>query len=408
MDRLVKKYAAKLVSAGLADPREHRTPIIGGMDDELIWNRKGPETGTLERIFAGLSITALVFLRPAPPYDTILSDLARTALETGTPIAPKDCETRTFLHDLPVVETFDADAVIATLKHRKSVVVASTEPGDRPSPAVITYGSVSPEQGFVVASSVCFAGFVKFFSDYLQALRYGTATQAQHALFNQVADQLPPIDLQPPRLMAAPLSSEAQVCRAMAEAGRQTVAYNLVDSYFGNISFRWQDTLYISQTGSSLDELEGCIDPVALDGSSSAGLTASSELSAHLEALDRTGCRALIHGHPKFAVILSMDCDPVEQAACRFADQCHIKCPRPRFVEDIPIVPGEVGTGPTGLCHTLPPALAHHPAAIVYGHGLFAVGNHDFGKAFETLLRVEGRCREIYFSTVRHLQNTIV
>jgi ribulose-5-phosphate 4-epimerase/fuculose-1-phosphate aldolase len=404
MDRLVKKYAAKLVSAGLADPREHRSPIIGGMDDELIWNRKGPENKILERVFDALSITALVFLRPAPPYDTLLSELARIALESRTPIEPKDCETRTFLHDLPVVETFDAAAIIKMLKHRKSVVVASTEPGGRPSPAVITYGTVSPEQGFVVASSVCFAGFVKFFSDYLQSLRCGTATQAQHAVFDLVAGQVPPLDLRPPHLESAPYSSEAQVCRAMAEAGRQTVAYNLVDSYFGNISFHWQDTLYISQTGSSLDELEGCIDPVALDGSSSAGLTASSELSAHLETIARTGCRALIHGHPKFAVILSMDCDPAEQAACRFSDQCHINCPRPRFVEDIPIVPGEVGTGPTGLCHTLPPALEHHPAAIVYGHGLFAVGKEDFGKAFNVLLGAEGQCREIYFETVRQLR----
>ncbi len=45
---------------------------------------------------------------------------------------------------------------------------------------------------------------------------------------------------------------------SMIEAGRKTIEYELVDSYFGNLSYYWNDTLYISQTGSCLDELEGC------------------------------------------------------------------------------------------------------------------------------------------------------
>jgi ribulose-5-phosphate 4-epimerase/fuculose-1-phosphate aldolase len=404
MDRLVKKYAAKLISAGLASPQDRLSPIIGGLDDELIWNRRGKETEILEKVFSGLSINALVFLKPAEPYAGIIRHLAREALIRRAAIAPHDCETRTFLHDLPVVESFESDPIIAALKRRKSVIVASHEGALNAGPAIITFGTVSPEQGFMVASSVCFAAFVKFFADYLETLKAGSPDAVNHALFDKVVERLPPPHRAPTCLMAAPFSTESQVCQAIAEAGRQTVDHKLVDSCFGNISYQWRNRLYISQTGSALDELEGCIDPVALDGSNSAALTASSELSAHLEALARTDCRAMIHGHPKFSVIMSMDCDPEEKANCRFSDRCHIDCPKPRFIEQIPIVPGEVGTGPTGLCHTLPPALEDHRAAIVYGHGLFALGKTDFREAFGNLIEAEALCRDAYFNSVDALR----
>ena len=187
-------------------------------------------------------------------------------------------------------------------------------------------------------------------------------------------------------------------------AGLKTFEYRLVDSFFGNVSYCWKDTLYISQTASSLDELSGCIDPVPLDNSTSAGLTASSELTAHLKTIEITGRKAILHGHPKFSVILSMDCDPDEKAACNFKELCHIKCPKKRFIGHIPIVPGEVGTGPTGLCNTLPAALSGSDSAIVYGHGLFATGKNDFSDAFKTMLDIESRCKKIYFEQVKSLR----
>ena len=77
----------------------------------------------------------------------------------------------------------------------------------------------------------------------------------------------------------------------------------------------------------------------------------------------------------------------------------------------IPIVPGEVGTGPFGLCNTLPPALTattgdakgHGRGAIVYGHGLFTLGAVDFRDAFQALMDVEHFCRAEYFRRVAQL-----
>jgi len=171
----------------------------------------------------------------------------------------------------------------------------------------------------------------------------------------------------------------------------------LVDSYFGNISCLFKDILYISQTGSSLDELRGCIDPVPMDGSSCVGITASSELSAHRAIVTAGTHRTVLHGHPKFSVILSLACN---EKNCVLRGQCHLRCPRQRQAAGVPIVSGEVGTGPYGLCHTVPPALAEHRGAIVYGHGVFTVGKTDFNDAFASLLDIENACRKEYFASL--------
>jgi ribulose-5-phosphate 4-epimerase/fuculose-1-phosphate aldolase len=187
----------------------------------------------------------------------------------------------------------------------------------------------------------------------------------------------------------------------MVQAGRQTVALGLVDSFFGNLSYRLDGILYISQTSSALDELQGCIDPCPLDGSSSAALTASSELSAHRAIVQQTGKRAVLHAHPKFAVIMSLICD---HDSCDQRSSCHRSCPHPRQVAGIPIVAGEVGTGRYGLCHTVPPALADNPGVIVYGHGVFSAARDDFQDALNQLLKIETDCRRVYFERLQKLR----
>ncbi|HOZ48882.1 MAG TPA: class II aldolase/adducin family protein [Candidatus Hydrogenedentes bacterium] len=379
MKQLVDKYAAKIVEAGLAEPG---APLIGGLDADLVWSRDDAACGELEHVFNGLNINSLLLCRPAEPYRSIIEHLAARA---DGAVFPRDCETRTMMHDLPVIEAFTAEAIVGALKQRKSVIV--------PGHGVVTWGTVSPEQAFIFFSSVCFACFVKFFADYRTARRVGAVVPEQERVFQEAAallDRFP----EAPVLMSAPFESEEAVYRAVSEAGRLTVKYHLVDSFFGNVSYRYGDTMYISQTGSSLDELEGCIDPCPLDGSSCAGITASSEFTAHREIVLRSDVCAVLHGHPKFSVIMSMDCVRYD---CPERGRCHIACPEKRHVADIPIVPGEVGTGPYGLCNTLPPAMVGHRGVIVYGHGLFTVARDDFNEAFGNLLAVEAMCRDLYF-----------
>ncbi|NOX32662.1 MAG: rRNA adenine dimethylase [Deltaproteobacteria bacterium] len=405
MEQLVNKYARKLVQTKLGSDSGPSQPLVGGLDDKLVWNRNADEIKLLEDVFKGLNINSLIFLRPVEPYGSLIGFLAENALKSNGLIQPEDCETRTFLHDLPVINKFDPDRIIRVLKKRKSVIIApGNTNGSSQGPAILAHGTVSPEQGFVTISSVCFAGFIKFFTDYLKALREKTATAAAHDLFDKILPYVKPIQKTLPEFTPSPFPDEETVYLAIIEAGKKVIEYELVDSYFGNVSYFWNKTLYISQTGSSLDELSGCIDPVPVDGSTSAGLTASSELTAHLATVLRTGCKAILHGHPKFSVILSMDCDPGRKAFCHFKEQCHIKCPEKRFAGATPIIPGEVGTGPTGLCQTLPLALSRADSAIVYGHGLFTIGKENFFDAFCTMLEVENFSRDSYFKKVLYLK----
>jgi ribulose-5-phosphate 4-epimerase/fuculose-1-phosphate aldolase len=380
MESLINKFAAKLVEAGLADPG---TPLLGGLDADLTWTHDDPAIPILSKVFDGLNINSLLYCRPAEPFASIIDYLSRLENE----IYPRDAETRTFLHSLPVAKKLEASMIIAALERRKSVIIRGG--------AIVTFGTVSPEQAFVVFSSVCFACFVKFFSDLLEAKRTDSVDPLAMQVFEKAATRLPSLPKEVPPLMTAPFTNETMVQTAMIQAGRQMVKHRMVDSFFGNISHLKDGVLYISQTGSSLDELEGCIDPCPLDGSQSTGMTASSELQAHLKIVHQTNIRSILHGHPKFAVIISLDCD---KRGCVNDGECHLRCAENRLFEDIPIIPGEVGTGRFGIARTLPPALKGRRGAIVYGHGLFTIGKHDFNEAFATMLDVERNCQSEFFS----------
>jgi len=387
VDRLIHKYDEKLVAAGLANAG---APLMGLVDAETVWNRPADEIPVLQKVFDQLSINSILFCPPAEPVATMMDYLAGG---TGTAIYPKDTETRTFIHDLPVAADFTADAVIRALGRRKCLII--------PGRGLVTCGSVSPEQAYVVFSSVCFALFVKFFSDILADARRGELTDPGREALTRVTEHLMPVQTTGAMdLQQGPFADEGAIYRAMAEAGRLTVARGLVDSFFGNISYRHEDTIFISQTGSSLDELAGCIDPCLLDGSSCAAVTASSELSAHRDIMERTGKRAVLHGHPRFSVIMSMDCT---ESDCDDRDNCHRHCRRQRDVGGVPVVSGEVGTGRYGLCRTVPPALEGSDGVIVYGHGVFTVGEYDFRDAFASLQRIEETCRREYFETLNAL-----
>jgi len=384
MNQIFITYEDKLIKSGLA---EAGAPLLGYLDADLEWNRTDPESPLFEAIFECLNINSLIFSRPAEPYRSIIDYLAETS--NGI-IQPQDFETRTFLHDLPVSFQCLPDEITSILKKRKSIII--------PGMGIITYGMVGMEQAYVTYASVCFACFIKFFSDFLRDAKRGNFDERKRNLFDGIVKQLDSPAAFHGALMEGPFNSADRVCEGIQEAGRLIVEHRLVDSHFGNISFCYGKTLYISQTGSSLDDLKGCIDPCPLDGSSCVPITASSELPAHLKIVETTGHRTILHGHPKFSVILSMDCD-IEHCKCRGA--CHLKCPHDRSVRGIPIVSGEVGSGPHSLCNTVPEAIRREPGVIVYGHGVFTVGRMDFNQPFKNLIKIENNCREEYFDRIR-------
>ena len=391
MEHLIDTCVAKIVAQGLAAKKDI---LFLGLDAEFTANRSlagvNPE---LFRVFDRMNINSLLYVEPAEPYRSILRHLARRG---GNALVPTDCETRTFLHDIPYIPVLSSDAISSALAHRKAAIV-----GDR---GIVSYGTVSPEQAFVSFSSVCFSTYVKFFVDVMFHLEdhAGGKTPQDAALvgtFREITEKIPSGCLGWEALPASAPRNEAETYEQMIKTGKELVKQRLVDSYFGNISYVSGKTIYISETGSSMDELEGCIDAVPLDGSSSAGITASSELSAHIGIYRKTGKRAIIHGHPKFTVIMSMSCRRQE---CDIST-CYRSCRERRSVAGVPIVSGEIGTGPAGLLQTVPKAMSGSGAVIVFGHGIFSAGENSFSPAFELLLSVEDACRREYFKKIQAL-----
>lgn len=380
MRALLEKYSLKLVARGLALTGSVR---FLGLDAALTAvGPPGEVTAELARVFDLMNINCLLFAAPAEPYGGIIDLLVAGGSRTLT---PRDCETTTFLHDIPVIESLRAGEIADALSERKAAVIRGL--------GIVAHGGVTPEQAFISFSSVCFSTFVAFFTEILYGggnsgfvAEDATRREKIRGIIRLLSSEKMVPESEIPD---APLDGN-DLYSSIAATGRQLVERDLVDSYFGNISYVYGSTIFISQTGSSLDELEGCIDAVPLDGSSSAGITASSELSAHIAIHRKTGKRAILHGHPKFTVILSMSC---RRDDCDLST-CYRSCRQERSVLGIPVVAGEIGTGSAGLMHTVPDAMIRNDAVIVFGHGIFAAGARDFRDPFKRMESIERECRE--------------
>lgn len=386
MDRPGLKYSSKLVESGLC---EDGAPLFGIMEDGITWSGSIQEQHIPEEALNTLNFGSILFAQTAEPFRSIIELLAE---EAQSSIAPDDSETRTFLHEIPVINSFTSGEIITALKRRKGAII--------PGRGIITAGPITPEQAFVTFSSICFSCYIKFFSDYyyhtrgVKKLPDRAEKIASHAL-SEYGSALQKINAFPSA--KGPFSSDKEVYAAITEAGRLTVSSGMVDSFFGNVSALFNDCIYITQTGASLDELEGCIDCCPLDNSSTCAITSSSEYSAHRALYNLTNRRTVLHGHPRFSVIMSLLCDRHE---CSNRGRCHTACKEDRLINDIPIVPGEIGTGPRGLVQTMPAAMKGR-GVIVHGHGLFTAGACDFTDAFTSLVDIERMCFEEYCKLVQ-------
>lgn len=400
----IEKYRQKLLRDRTAVPESIR---FYRLDDIVSANRHDEWLPLFSSVFERLDITALLFARPTLPFADLLVERA----DPGTDrLVPKDSETKGFLHDIPFIRNKDWEGasktdqtamIVRCLKERKAAIIESL--------GVVSTGGVTVEQAYIGFSTIFHTTFVKYLLDVLtdgfklpnekmvfegfkrawnRSLDLSDLTFASGPLETGANARLSP-NSRPLPQGARELIHE-EICRV----GRYTVEKGFVDSFFGNISYFDGKIIFISQTTSSLDELEGFIDPVPVDGSSTAGLSASSELPTHRAIYLDSAYRAVLHGHPRFSIVLSMLCD---EKNCRIKD-CNRLCDRARSVCGVPIVAGETGAG--GMARSVPAAIKQRGVCIVYGHGIFAAGEKDFQDAFLKMADVENKCREEYFRMV--------
>ncbi|KAB0669733.1 aldolase [Oryzomonas sagensis] len=377
----IEKYSRKLISDRAALPDRI---AFAAQDDAVIAAGDAGLARLAAAVLERLNCLALCAAAPALPFaDFLLQRAGNNERE----IVPRDTETRTFLHDIPILRHSDlgADpvgAIARVLGNRKGVIVQGI--------GIVASGALTVEQAFINWSSVFHSTFIKYLED---VLRDGFKLPDEARAFEHFRTKwLARLTAEGLIFRDGPLRDKADILDEMARVGRYTVERGLVDSFFGNISYSNGDLIYISQTASSLDELAGCIDPVPFENSSTVGITASSELVAHRRIFETAGCRAILHGHPRFAVVMSMLCDETEH--CPIAD-CWKECPKVRILGGTPVVAGEIGAG--GIAKNVPPVIGEPGRAIVYGHGVFTLGRNDFAEAFQALVDVENWCREEYF-----------
>ncbi len=376
----IAKYSAKLLTERAARPGA----IAFAAQDDVLFAEGDPKLARLaEETLARLNCLALVAASPALPFADFL--VARAPLEAPS-IVPSDTETRTFLHDIPFIRRAEladdpAPLLARLLGNRKGVIVEGV--------GIVAAGPLTIEQAYINYSSVFHSTFVKYLQDLL---RHGFLLPGEREAFQDFRQNwLRPLTAEGLGFRSGPLSMADEILAELATVGRHTVERGLVDSFFGNISCRAGEIIYISQTAASLDELAGRIDPVPMDNSTTTGITASSELLAHRRIYDASGCFTILHGHPKFAVVMSMLC---EEQHCPISD-CWKDCVKVRLLGDIPVVAGEIGAG--GLARRVSPVIAGPGKAVVYGHGVFTIGRRDFAEAFHALVEVENWCRTEYF-----------
>ncbi len=294
------------------------------------------------------------------PYRTI----ARFFLSSGTRcISPHDSETRLFLGDIPVVAAADAEHPELLPADRVLFLVTDE--------SLLARGDTT-EQAAVMAAVGRFALFVHFFVQMEQLRRTGSlAADARNTVQELLATLHP---LPRPAHLTGSIADLESARLAIVEAGRALVTAGLVDSIFGNISCRVDESLLISRTGASLDQLAVGTVVCPLTADDGAPFGASVEYPSHRRIVLETPYRCVLHAHPRWSVIRSL----IESS---------------ETLAGIPVVAAMPGAD---LARVLPPAVAAAGAAVVRGHGIFAAGINDFDEPFLLIYRIEREAFDAY------------
>ncbi|MDD4126732.1 MAG: aldolase [Methanomicrobium sp.] len=162
--------------------------------------------------------------------------------------------------------------------------------------------------------------------------------------------------------------------------GKRLFNEGLVGGNFGNMSIRREDGIYITRSGSYLDE-PGDLKFVSMDGVPEKG--ASSEWRVHYETYKLTDTNAIVHAHPAYSVAASFYYSEIIPED----SEGKMLCPA------IPVVTGEPGTDI--LAQNVSKALAKAPVVIAKGHGTFTTGK-DLKEAYLLTSIAEHACKIIY------------
>jgi L-fuculose-phosphate aldolase len=149
------------------------------------------------------------------------------------------------------------------------------------------------------------------------------------------------------------------------DIGRDIYVGGLTSSHGGNMSVRVGDRVIIKRRGAQLGRLKPAdFVETSLFKKDSGLIRASTELIVHRNIYLKTSALAVIHCHPRTAIVLSMSRDeilPIDNEGSY-------------LLHKIPVVAVEFASGSQEMADTVAEALRAYKVIMLRGHGSFAIG----------------------------------
>jgi len=147
--------------------------------------------------------------------------------------------------------------------------------------------------------------------------------------------------------------------------GRDILLTGLTSSHGGNMSVRVGDRIIIKRRGAQLGQLK-ITDFVetGMHVHDSGIMRASTELIVHRAIYEQTSALAVIHCHPRTAIVLSLSRDeiiPIDNEGSY-------------LLRKIPVVTVEMASGSKEMATKVSEALKGYKIIMQRGHGCFAIG----------------------------------
>ncbi len=174
------------------------------------------------------------------------------------------------------------------------------------------------------------------------------------------------------------------------EYGKKLYERGLIDGASGNLSFRLNNTIFITKTGVNLELLnKGSF--VELDTNEPPNQSihtikekgASSDGLVHVKTYLKTKYKAILHCHGIYNVVISLTRNVIEP----------LDLEGKLFLREMEVLEGQFMT--EEIAETISESISTKGYAVVKGHGIYAAGN-SFREAFNLISYVEHSCQIIY------------
>lgn len=149
------------------------------------------------------------------------------------------------------------------------------------------------------------------------------------------------------------------------DIGRDIYLGQLTSSHGGNMSVRIGNRIIIKRRGAQLGRLkrEDFVE-TSLNSHDSEIMRASTELIVHRTIFQRTSALAVIHSHPRTAIVLSLSRDEI----------IPIDVEGSYLLHKVPVVAAEFASGSQDMADHVAEALRKYKIIMLRGHGCFSTG----------------------------------